>query len=72
MKTFHAKKTLQARLIADMLVGGHTVSKLTTLQMHIGNLGDVIMNMRRDGISINTISRKDGAGNHFTCYEMAA
>lgn len=62
----------QKNRVLKMLADGRTVSKLTTITMGIGNLNDVIMKLRRDGHSIATVTDRDGNGQQFTKYEIAA
>ena len=61
----------QKEMILHMLTEGRTVTKLTTLPLGIGNLADVVLRLRHDGHTIDTVKRTDITGRPFAGYELA-
>ena len=60
----------QADIILQQLVEKRTVSMLTAVHQRIGNLRDVILQLRNRGYVISTVSDSDGRGVPFTKYVL--
>lgn len=56
--------------VLKMLAEGRTTSKLTVIPMHVGNLGDCVMKLRRRGWHIVTVTDIDGDGVTYAKYAM--
>ena len=62
----------QADIILDQLCAKRTVSMLTAVHQRIGNLRDVILQLRNRGYVISTVTDNDGRGVPFTKYVMGS
>jgi len=63
---------LQRDILLAELKDGRTVSNLTAVHMNIGNIQDVIMQLRERGHLVDTIADTDALGRNFTKYKLAA
>lgn len=66
------KNLTQCDMILDELRDGSTVTKLTAIHNGIGNIHEVVRQLRKRGHNIKTVYANDLHGKRYSKYKLAA